>query len=68
MENQTITTTTNPRITLKRTSVNQKVGWEIASSSSKDEPELKLMVGMMSRINGEMNIAFTKVKEGDKKK
>ncbi len=63
MEDQKIITTSTPRITLKRTSVNKKIGWEIASSSSKDETELKLIVEMMTRINGEMEIAFTKIKK-----
>ena len=67
MEEQIITTT--PRITLKKSSMKRSVmGWEIASSSSKDKEELKLIVEMIKEVNQDMEIAFTKIKEGVPKK
>ena len=51
---------TAPRITFKRTSVKKRVAWEIASSSSKDKEELKLIVDMIEEINGDMEKRFEK--------
>jgi len=67
MEEQKITTTSSPRIVLKRTSVNKKLGWEISTSSSQDKEELKKMVGMLEEINKDMEEKFTKskIKEGE---
>ena len=49
-----------PRIVLKRTSVNKKIGWEIASSSHKDKEELKEIVLMIEEINQDMEKKFGK--------
>lgn len=69
MEEKITKTIIPPRITLKRTSVNKKIGWEIASSDSKDKAELKEIVLMMEEINQDMENIFTKKikKEGVQK-
>jgi len=67
MENQTITTTTAPRITLKKSGMKRLgLGWEIASSSSKDKAELKSIVKMLTVINEDMETAFNKKEEKKK--
>lgn len=64
MEEQLITTTTKPRITLKKSPLRKcELGWEIVSSSSKDKAELKLIVEMITEVNGDMEKAFVKIKE-----
>lgn len=63
MEEQITKTIFPPRITLKRTSINKKIGWEIASSSAEEKKELKLIVEMLKEINEDMEKAFTKIKE-----
>ena len=64
MEEEKITTTTTPRITLKKSGMKRMgLGWEIASSSSKDEEELKLIMEMITRVHGDMEKAFIKIKE-----
>jgi len=66
MENQLITTTNTPRITLKKLAPDKKdnelrYSWEIASSSHKDKDELKKIVEMLTEINGEMKNKFIKI-------
>lgn len=70
MDDTIQTTAPFPRIVLKRTSVNKKLGWEIASSSHKDKEELEKIVDMIEEINLRMETKFTKanIKEGVEKK
>lgn len=60
MEEQITAPIIPPRIVLKRTSVNKKIGWEIASSSHKDKEELLEIVKMLEEINGDMERKFGK--------
>ena len=63
MEEQTIKTISAPRITLKKSGMKRmELGWEISSSSSDDEAELKLIMEMITKIHGDMEKAFLKVK------
>lgn len=68
MEEQKIITIATPRITLKRTSVNKKIGWEIALSSSKDKEELEKMVLIIEEINNDMEKRFGRKQENKIKK
>ena len=64
MEEQTIKTISAPRITLKKSGMKRMgLGWEISSSSSKDEEELKLIMEMITKVHGDMEKAFIKIKE-----
>ncbi len=47
-----------PRITLKRTSIKKKCGWDIASSSSDDKAELKKIIEMIDELNQDMEKRF----------
>ena len=67
MEEQIIRSISAPRILFKRTSTQRKCAWEIASSSSEDEPELKKIVEMIERLDKDLSKRFqdTKInKEG----
>lgn len=58
MENQNIVTSTNPRVTFKRTNVFKKARWDIGSSSSKDKDELIKIVDMIEDVNVYMEKKF----------
>jgi len=47
-----------PRVTFKRTSIRNKVGWEISSSSSKDKEELLKIIDMIKEVSQEMENKF----------
>ena len=61
MEDQTITTTTRPRVTLKR--FGKGCSWDIASSESGNLPEIKLIIDEIEKANEIMEKKFNTKKK-----
>lgn len=67
MEDQTITTTTKPRVTLKYSSLKKYRVWEMASSNSKDKEELLKITDMLKEVDDHMTEIFPNPKGKVKK-